>query len=369
MSDRHTQAAMQLLGLLFSPILQGMPGLMPILSATMVSLSIQFGNTPGSTVGYAIHSMVLCAFLGEVKSGYNFGRLAINLVDQLNVREFESKVLLLFAAWVQHHQESLRATMLTMKDGYATGMETGDFLNAGYNSFDYLNAKLFAGVELDIWEPEIADYRAVLVQIKQHSALTFLDMMQQTVQNLREGRILSDCLIGSAYDETVMFSKHHQDNDLSAIALAYTYKLMLAYYYGNYQAALDYITQVKPYLMAISGLSHVPVFHFYAALTYLVLFPTQPEAKQAEILAPAKIHQTILHQWAQNAPMNHLHKWYLVEAERHRVLDNKAEAIEHYDRAISGAKATNTSKKKHWLMNSPPNFTSTGINRRLPSHT
>ncbi|NQE37513.1 Sensor protein ZraS [Microcoleus sp. IPMA8] len=339
MSDRHTQAAMQLLGILFSPILQGMPGLMPILSATMVSLSIQFGNTPGSTVGYAIHSMVLCAFVGEVKSGYNFGRLAINLVDQLNVREFESKVLLLFAAWVQHHQESLMATMVTMKDGYATGMETGDFLNAGYNSFDYLNAKLFAGVELDIWEPEIAAYRAVLVQIKQHSAQTFLDMMQQTVQNLREGCILSDCLIGSAYDETVMLSKHHQDKDLTAIALAYTYKLMLAYYYGNYQAALDYITQVKPNLMAISGLIHVPVFHFYAALTYLVLFPTQPEAKQAEMLAQAKIHQTILHQWAQNAPMNHLHKWYLVEAQKYRVLGNKAEAIEHYDRAISGAKA------------------------------
>ncbi|MEG3895394.1 MULTISPECIES: protein kinase domain-containing protein [unclassified Microcoleus] len=339
MSDRQTQAAMQLLGLLFSPILQGMPGLMPILSATMVSLSIQFGNTPGSTVGYAIHSMVLCAFVGEVKSGYSFGRLAINLVDQLNVREFESKVLLLFAAWVQHHQESLRATMLTMKDGYATGMETGDFLNAGYNSLDYLIAKLFAGVELDTWEPEIATYRAVLVQIKQHSAQTFLDMMQQTVQNLREGRILSDCLIGSAYDETVMLSKHHQDKDLTAIAIAYTYKLMLAYFFGNYTTALDYNTQAKEYLMAVSGMIFIPIFHFYTALTHLALLSTHPESEQGEFLSLAQTHQTTLQQWAQNAPMNHLHKWYLVEAEKYRVLGNKAEAIEHYDRAISGAKA------------------------------
>jgi PAS domain S-box-containing protein len=45
-------------------------------------------------------------------------------------------------------------------------------------------------------------------------------------------------------------------------------------------------------------------------------------------------HQTTLHQWAQNAPMNHLHKWYLVEAERQRVLGYKAEALEMYDRAI-----------------------------------
>ncbi|MEH2132324.1 MAG: AAA family ATPase [Nostoc sp.] len=337
MSDGQTQAAMQLLGILFSPILQAMPGLLPILSATMVSLSLQFGNAPGSTVGYMIHSMVLCAFLGEVKSGYSFGRLAINLLDRFNVREFKSKVLLLFAAWVQHHQESLRATMLTKKDGYATGMETGDFLNAGYNALNYLVAKLFAGVELDVWEPEIAAYRAVLVQIKQHSALTYLDLMQQTVENLRSARILSDCLIGSTYDETVMIPKYHQDKDLTAIATAYTYKLMLAYFCGNYTAALDYNAQAKQYLMAVSGMIFIPIFHFYTALTYLALLSTQP-SEQGEFLVLVETHQTILQQWAQNAPMNHLHKWYLVEAEKHRVFGNKAEAIEHYDRAIIGAK-------------------------------
>ncbi|MEH2088322.1 trifunctional serine/threonine-protein kinase/ATP-binding protein/sensor histidine kinase, partial [Nostoc sp.] len=337
-SQRQTQAAMQLLGILFSPILQAMPGLLPILSATMVSLSIQFGNAPGSTVGYAIHSMVLCAFLQEVKTGYSFGRLAISLLDRFHVGEFKCKVLLLFAAWVQHHQESLKATMLTMKDGYATGIETGDFLNAGYNSLNYLIAKFFAGVELDVWEPEIAAYRAVLVQVKQHSAQTYLDIMQQTVQNLREARILSDCLIGTAYDETAMIPKHHQDKDLSAIAIAYTYKLMLAYFFGNYTAALDYNAQAKQYLMAVSGMIFIPIFHFYTALTHLALLSTHPESEQGEFLSLAQTHQTILQQWAQNAPMNHLHKWYLVEAEKHRIFGNKAEAIEHYDRAIIGAK-------------------------------
>ena len=36
--------------------------------------------------------------------------------------------------------------------------------------------------------------------------------------------------------------------------------------------------------------------------------------------------------------MNYLHKWYLVEAEKQRVLGNKAKALEYYDRAISFAK-------------------------------
>jgi GAF domain-containing protein len=103
---------------------------------------------------------------------------------------------------------------------------------------------------------------------------------------------------------------------------------------GQLSGCLNHICQVKPYLMALSGLVHVPAFHFYAALTYLAVFSTQPEIEQADILASVETHQTTLHQWAQNAPMNHLHKWYLVEAERQRVLGYKAEALEMYDRAI-----------------------------------
>ncbi|WP_293296625.1 MULTISPECIES: ATP-binding protein [unclassified Microcoleus] len=42
--------------------------------------------------------------------------------------------------------------------------------------------------------------------------------------------------------------------------------------------------------------------------------------------------------WANHAPMNFLHKLCLVDAEKHRVLNQKMEAIEMYDRAIHLAK-------------------------------
>ncbi|MEG4817905.1 AAA family ATPase [Microcoleus sp. K5-D4] len=338
MTNSQTQAAMQLLGILFATCLQGMPSLLPLLSSTMVTLSLQFGNAPASTVGYALHGMVLCAFLGDVETGYDFGQLALLLLDRFNVQEFKSITLLLFACFTQHRQESLRATIPTLKNGHTAGMETGDFLNAGYNISIYFYANFFGGVELDTWEPEIAGYSAALAQVKQYSAQTYVDMTRQVVQNWREVVNQPDCLIGYAYDETVMIPKHHQNNELSAIAIAYIYKLLLAYSWANYTASLDHIAQGQEYLMAVSGLVFVPIFHFYAALAYLAVFPTQPETKQAEILALMETHQTILQQWAQNAPMNHLHKWYLVEAEKHRALGNKAEAIEMYDRAISGAK-------------------------------
>ncbi|MEG4115554.1 MULTISPECIES: ATP-binding protein, partial [unclassified Microcoleus] len=338
MSDATTQAAIQLLGALFPPVFLGMPGLLPILSSMMVSLSIDFGNAPASTVGYAIHGMVLCAFLEEVETGYSFGKLAMNLLDRFNIRELKATIPGFFGSFIQHRQEAIRATIPTLKGSYTAAMETGNFLQSAYSILLYLESNFFSGVELDTWETEIASYSAAMTQAKQYSAQAYFDIIQQTVNNFRKVCIPSDCLIGSAYDETVMLPQHHQNNELTAIAKVYVYKLLLAYCYGNNTSALGYIAQAKPYLMAISGLIHVPIFHFYAALTYLAIFPTKPEQEQSEILALMETHQTILQQRAQNAPMNHLHKWYLVEAEKHRVLGNKSEAIEHYDRGIYLAK-------------------------------
>ncbi|MEG4119799.1 ATP-binding sensor histidine kinase [Microcoleus sp. N9_B4] len=338
MSDRQTQAAMELLGMVFSPTFLGMPGLLPLVSATMVSLSLQFGNAPSSTAGYGIHGMVLCAFLGEVETGYAFGRLALNLLDRFNAREFRPLILHLYGIFIQHRKEALREVRLILKEGYTAGIEAGSFLYGTYNIVAYFFATFASGMELNIWEPELANYSTVLAQTKQYSAQIYISMMGQIVQNLRGTGSQPDCLIGNLYDEMVMIPKHHRDNELTPIAVVYIYKLLLAYSFGNYTAALDYITQAEPYLMAVGGCVHVPIFHFYAPLTYLALFPTQPESEQAKILAVVETHQTILHQWAHNAPMNHLHKWYLVEGERHRVLNEKIAAIECYDRAITLAK-------------------------------
>ncbi|HEY9302029.1 MAG TPA: AAA family ATPase, partial [Phormidium sp.] len=338
MTNPQTQAAMQLLGMLAAPIFKAMPSLIPLVSSTIVSLSLSFGNAPASSVGYVMHGMVLCAFLGEIETGYAFGILALSLLERFNVPEFKSMILFVFGCFIQHHKESLLATVTTLKDGYTAGRETGDFLLAGYNINIYFSANFFGGVELDTWGLEIAGYSAFMAEVKQYSAQTYLNMAQQRVWNLRETVSQPDCLIGTAYDERVMIPKHHQDKEFTAIALVYIYKLLFAYLWGNYTAAVGYITQAKQYLMAVLGMLFVPIFHFYAALTNLALFSTQSKTELAEILAEVEIHQTTLQQWVQNAPMNHLHKWYLVEAEKHRVLGNKAEAIEMYDRAIAGAK-------------------------------
>ncbi len=68
-----------------------------------------------------------------------------------------------------------------------------------------------------------------------------------------------------------------------------------------------------------------------------VLVDASEEEKEAW-LNRVDSNQEKMQKWAHHVPMNHLHKFYRVEAERHRVQGSYMEAMDYYDRAIAGAK-------------------------------
>ncbi|MCT7972347.1 ATP-binding sensor histidine kinase [Laspinema olomoucense] len=338
MKEPQTIAAVELLALLFPPVYQASPGLQPLLCSTLVSLSLKFGNAPASTIGYASYGMVLCAFLGEVEKGYRFGRLALSLLNRLNVREFKPLTLLWFGFFLQHRQEALRATLPHVKEGYLVGMEIGDFLTAGYNIAVYFYNNFFAGLGLEDLEAEIESSCVVLTKAKQNSPVLYLKMTQQMLQNLLGIAPKPELLTGTSYNETVMISQYQKDNEISGLAYLYTYKLILDYLFHQPENALSYMVEANQALQAVFGSIHTPIFHFYGALTYLAVYGNQSETEQANTLKIIENHQNIIEQWSQYAPMNYHHKLCLIEAEKHRILGQKSEAINLYDQAITGAK-------------------------------
>ncbi len=332
------QITMKLLSDLGVPIFIAMPSLYPILSLLMVNLSIQFGNTSLSASGYVSYGLVMSGFLGDVNTGYRFGKLGMNLLERYNSQELKGRTSFVFANWMQHRYELLHTIIPILKDSYIVCMETGDFLNMGYSISCYFDVNLLSGVELNIWQPAISSYSKELNKKKQYSTSNYLDIKQQVAQNLIENESQVDCLIGNAYNETVMIPKYLEDGDLTALAYVYIYKLMLAYLFGKYNAALENISRADRYLLAVSGMILIPVFHFYAALTHLALAIEQSAEEQIITFAQVEIHQGTIDLWAQNAPMNYLHKSHLIEAEKQRILGNKVGAIDLYDLAIAGAK-------------------------------
>ncbi len=137
-----------------------------------------------------------------------------------------------------------------------------------------------------------------------------------------------------------MLPIHQQANDGSAIAFAHIHKLFLCYLFAQYDRALANADIAEKNLAKVTGLVLIVIFNFYDSLSRIAVCASSaiPYSLQDVLLDRIAGNQEKMQHWAAHAPMNHLHKYHLVEAERHRLVGKKMEAMEMYDRAIAGAK-------------------------------
>jgi hypothetical protein len=95
----------------------------------------------------------------------------------------------------------------------------------------------------------------------------------------------------------------------------------------------------------------------FTSLSRLALFASSSAPEQAKIKRKVKKTQKMMKKWAQYAPMNHLHKYLLVEAERNRVMGRDMSAIFYYDEAIKlGQRNMDIFMNKPLQMNWRQNF-------------
>jgi hypothetical protein len=303
-----------------------------------VHLSVQYGNALVSPFVYANYGLLLCGVVGDIDSGYQFGQLALTLLSKLNAQEIKAKTLLIVNIFIRPWKDHLRETLEPLVSVYSSGLETGDLEFAAYGLLMYPCFSYFSGKELTALEKEMATYRDAIHKIKQETALHYIETYWQATLNLL-GKSESSCILkGEACDEQITLSLHQQANDRLGVAYIYWNKLLLSYWFENYSEAMENIALAEKYLDAVIGLPPVPIFYCYDSLVRLAVYFDTPQSEQQGILDRVQANQEKMQKWAHHAPMNHLHKFCLVEAERHRVLDQKIEAIEMYDKAIALAK-------------------------------
>ncbi|MFN6530697.1 AAA family ATPase [Nostoc sp. ChiSLP03a] len=339
MNDPNKIAAMRILMGVLPAAFQTAPAMMPIIVCKMVNLSLRYGNTAVSAYGYSLYGLLLCGIQGEIDSGYEFGKLASHLVSQFNAEELKAKILTVVSAHVMHWKEHVRETLTSSMSGYSSGLETGDLEYAGYCGYIYPYHSFWLGKELWVLEKELIAYCDSLKKIKQQVAFTWNSVYLQTVLNLKGSFENADCLIGEAYNEQSMLPIHQQVNDLYTINHLFVNKLMLSYIFGEYFKAVENAAIAENSLGGVTGLFVVPVFYFYDSLAHLAIYHTAKESEKQAILEKVQANQQKMELWATHAPTNHLHRFYLVEAERCQVLGQKLEAMDYYENSIAKSQA------------------------------
>lgn len=88
--------------------------------------------------------------------------------------------------------------------------------------------------------------------------------------------------------------------------------------------------------IASQGCLSIPLYCFHS-LVLIRAYPGSTGKNQKQILHQIAGNQKKLKKWSQYAPVNVLHKYYLVEAELARIMNRNVKAMEFYEKAINSA--------------------------------
>lgn len=348
MTEPLPQAALRILMALYPPAYIAKPEILPQVISTMVNLCLEHGHCGLAAFPYTLYGMILCGVKGDIEQGYYAGLLALKLLEQFSAKEQKARVYVMFNGHIRIWKENAKNTLPAFLEGFKSGLETGDLEWAIYNAKHYCTNLFLTGEPLDSVERQQKTYIKFIQKNKHDFAEYYAKIWQQATLNLA-GKATDKIQLNSEnFNEAAMLERWQQENNQMSLFAAYVAKLMLLYLFREYDLAVVNAELATKYSEAAIGLITVGIHNFYYSLSLLAHYP-DTEAKE-QYLAIVEQNQKILKKWAESSPENYQQRYYLVAAEKARILGNKLEAMDYYDLAIQQA-ASNASLPEEALAN------------------
>ena len=283
---------------------------------------------------YCLLGIIYCGFVQDFEFGYELGRLGIQLMEALDLKEINCRISRVFNRSIRFYGVPLSATLDPLLEAHKMGIETGDFTNAGISAVARCQIAFMCGKELNWLKGELSTLKLALKKINFIIGSPEVEMLMKAVTILMEEPSTLSTGIMDQYHRVTGAEYRYVDQT------SFNYqKLVLLYLFEEYEAAretaFEMIILMKTYKHALID----PLANCYLSLALLAVCDQGSEGEKKEILTQVNDNQDTLEKLARCAPPNYLHKYYLVEAERLRVLEGQSDTImHHYDQAIALAR-------------------------------
>jgi predicted ATPase/signal transduction histidine kinase/DNA-binding response OmpR family regulator len=335
MTDSRQLLVMEILGQLLPITYSYNPLLFSIIILRSIDLSQKYGNCSISALGYITFGIILWKNCYDADKIYDFGTLGIRLGYKFAIKEYLVKFCFTFNYFIRFWKNHLKDTLIPLRDNYTLSLESGDLVQASFSLVAYLEHSMFCGRSMISLEQEMDQYYESFLKLNQEITLRFYEIFWQATLNLIGDTQDPTLLNGKAFDESLMLPYLQKTDNGQAIFLLYLYKLYLCCLFRDYSEVEQNIESAEAYLDAVPSRIVVAIFCFYRLLGLLASYPEKSPSEQECLLETVAEQSRQLEMWAESAPMNFLNKFYLVKAERHRVLGEQIEAMAAYDQAIA----------------------------------
>ncbi len=338
LKDPHLLAVMDMITTSISAFHQDPSKVFVILIYKMVALSAKYGNSQFSPLLYALYSSILYNIEGRLDSGYQFGCLSQELIKTFKTSPVTVRAYSFFYLTIKHWKAHLKETLEPFLVAYKTTIELGSLRGASISSNSYCYYLLFSGCELRIVEQETARFLGYADKHKEAVQRNVITMCRQFALNLMGYSSITCRLMGSAFNEDEMLPILKRDGMNMEITILYTHKAVLNYLFGDFSHSLENMVMALEVSELVFGDYNITRQNLYHSLVLLALYPKVERSEQRRYMKIVRLNQRKMKRWAFHAPMNHLHKYYLVEAELAHVKGKDIKAMNLYDKAISLAK-------------------------------
>ncbi len=337
LQDPAKEAILRILNVGISPaIMNGHPATL-LLLATHVHISLTSGHSLHSCVGYAFYGLVFAGLPDYMDISNRLGELAQVLVEELDARENRPRVDVPVYAFIQPWSKHLADMLQPLRASIAAAKGVGDLEFAGRMMNFYSTFAILTGQELTVLEREVSADSEFLARHNMTAVLHWNSIWHQCTLSLLGRTQVPHLLAGAAYDEMQSLAAEIEAGNRNVIYLIYLFKSYLCYLHGEYEQAVEYVTEAAPYIDGVPGMIFMSYLPYFESLALLAVYEQRAADEQQRILDTVEANLQKLNMWAGFAPMNQQHKIYLVEAERARVRGQDSGAAALYDRAIEQA--------------------------------
>ncbi|MGD8913514.1 MAG: ATP-binding protein, partial [Candidatus Thiodiazotropha sp.] len=334
MNDSHHLASLRIMMHLTAPVERTNPLLLQTLVGKMVLLSAAHGNSPMAAFAYGWYGAMLCGSTGDIETGYRFGRLSQKILRQFPTAELNTRVTLLFNAYVRHWKNPIDESINQLRVIFQQGIETGDLEYTSLGAVHHCGYLFCAGEPLETLRPLQLEYLETIAQWRLPFQSQLMRLWLQTTTNLCEGSGDPAKLTGEFFDESKYLPQRRGENNHLLEFTVLCSRTMLQYLFGNYAAAVASGRQAEENTQSVLGLYYLANHTFHYALALMAHYETTSSTYCAECLDLAAPLLERLRRWAALAPTNFAHKLALIEAEQARALDDNGRAMERFTLAI-----------------------------------
>ena len=311
--------------------------LFPLTVGTSVGISLEYGNAPESALSFANYGLILGAFMGRYREGYEFGELALRLCDRFKGRAPAATVCLVMGSELMPWRQHVRRAIPVIDRGYQEGLDTGDILWAGYLVMYRVVLDVFSGKRLDTVLDGIPDQLGFTARTQNPGAAAGIRAHQIVLSTLAGRTRSSFEFAGGGVDEAAFLELCAQHHIAMAVCFYKILKAQALYLFGRPNEALEATREVEGMLGFIVNHPNLADHLLYQSLSLAALWsgPGSEEGRAAMERLQANLAR--LTQWSETCPENFMAKRLLVEAEIARITGAEAVAADLYDRAIEAA--------------------------------